>query len=121
MSAAIDCWIKSSLICCGGDFNCAWLAACLEATDCEERGVSGGVWGTTFLIGDGGRGTRAATLGEGGTILGDELGRFEGERSRGSGGGGMLGAARIVRRLEFSSPALEAACLLGDCGSGTGV
>lgn len=82
------------------------------------RGVSDGACDTTFLMGEAGKGTRAATLGEGGTGPDDELGRFEGDKSLGKGGGGMLGAARTVRRVEFSSP-LGADCLVGDWGSGT--
>lgn len=85
-----------------------------ELVDCGVRGVSDGDCDTTFLIGEAGRGTLAATLGEGGTALEDEFGRLEGDRSLGKGGGGMLGAARTVRRLEFSSPGREADCLVGD-------
>jgi hypothetical protein len=114
MSAAIDCWMKSSLSCCGGDFNCAWLVVYLELVDCGVRGVSDGACDITFLMGEAGRGTLAATPGEGGTAPADELGRLGGDRSLGKGGGGMLGAARTVRRLEFSSPSREADCLVGD-------
>lgn len=86
----------------------------LELVDCGVRGVSDGDCEITFLMGEAGKGTLAATLGEGGTALDDELGRFEGDRSLGKGGGGMLGAARTVRRLEFSSPDRDADCLVGD-------
>lgn len=113
--------MKSSFICCGGDFSCAWLFICLELVDCGVRGVSDGDCDITFLIGEAGRGTLAATLGDGGTALDDELGRLDGDRSLGKGGGGMLGAARTVRRLEFSSPDREGGCLVGDWGSGTDV
>lgn len=93
---------------------------CLGVAGCEVRGVSGGVCGTTFFTGEGGNGTRAATLDEVG-IIPDEPGRLDGETSLGNGGGGMLGgAALMVRRLEFSSPFLKALCLEGDGGCCSG-
>lgn len=111
MSEAIDCWMKSSFI---GRWVllCTGVGSSDGGIDRDSRGVIGGVCGTGFLAGDGGRGTRAAAPGDCGTGKDGPV-RLEGERSVGTGGGGMLALPLMVPRPTFSSPSRKRLCFTG--------